>query len=152
MTVRESDLRAAEGSSTVATPVEHPGLVQALRVIAPLTSLVVLIQAIFAGQGLFNDTDLITVHGGIGNLTLLLVLIQTGLVLFAGFRGRTRTILLGLNLLLPVLVVVQIALGYAGEDGGQAAAWHVPNGVAIFGLTAGNAAFVSNLRAGTRGE
>lgn len=150
MSVRESDLRAPEQDATISTTVEHPGLVQVLRVVAPLTSLAVLIQAIFAGQGLFNDTDLITVHGGIGNLTLLLVLIQTGMVLFAGFRGRTRAILLGLNLLLPALVVVQLALGYAGNDGGQAAAWHVPNGVLIFGLTAGNAAYVSSLRTRSR--
>jgi hypothetical protein len=34
-----------------------------------------------------------------------------------------------------VLVVVQIGLGYAGDDGGNAAAWHIPNGVLILGLS-----------------
>jgi len=136
----------AERSTMTVAPATRPAVVKALRIVAPLVSVVVLVQALFAGQGLFVDRDSIEIHGGIGNLTLLLVLVQAVLVLFAGLRGRTRAGLLGLSLALLVLVVAQLALGYSGRNGGQAAAWHVPTGVLIFGLTAGNASLVSRLR------
>jgi len=134
------------GSPQIESPSVRPKVVQALRILAPLISLLVLVQAVFAGRGLFLDVDAIDIHGGIGNLTLLLVVAQTVLVLVAGLRGRTRTGLLGMSLLLLVLVIAQLGLGYSGREGGQAAAWHVPNGVLIFGLTAGNASLISRLR------
>ena len=127
-------------SHTVASAPARPGLARALRVVAPLIVLSVLVQAVFAGRGLFLDTDNLTIHGGIGNLTLLLVAVQAVLVLFAGFRGRTRAVLTGASLALLALVIVQLGLGYSGRDGGQAAAWHVPNGVLIFGIATGIAA------------
>jgi hypothetical protein len=125
----------AEHASLTTPAATRPSLVQALRFVARLVMLVILVQAFFAGRGLFLDNDLIDVHGGLGNLTALLVLVQAALVLFAGLRGSTRTPLLITSLLLVVLVFVQLALGYSGRDGGQAAAWHVPNGVLIFGLS-----------------
>lgn len=124
----------APAHSTLDTPAARPGIVTALRIIAPLVVLAVLIQAVFAGRGLFLNTDNLTIHGGIGNFTFLLVLVQLALVAFARFQGRARTMLLGTSALLVLLVVVQLGLGYSGRDGGQAAAWHVPNGVLIFGL------------------
>ena len=133
---------ATTSAMNVSAPV-RPGVVRALRVVAPLVVLSVLVQAVFAGRGLFLDTDNLTIHGGIGNLTLLLVALQAGLVLFAGFRGRARAVLAGASLTLLALVVVQLGLGYSGRDGGQAAAWHVPNGVLIFGIAAGIAASLS---------
>src|SRR5215218_1167061 len=96
----------AEHASLPTPAATRPALVQALRCVARLVPLVILVQAFFAGRGLFLDNDLIDVHGGLGNLTLL-------------------------------LVIVQLALGYSGRDGGQAAAWHVPNGVLVFGLSLG---------------
>src|SRR5438874_6294057 len=99
----------------------RPALVSALRVVAPLVSLSILVQAFFAGRGLFLNHDMIDVHGGLGNLTALLVLVQAALVLLAGVRGGTRTPLLVSSLLLVVLVAVQLVLGYSGSDGGQAA-------------------------------
>jgi hypothetical protein len=127
----------AEHASLPAPAAARPSLLQALRFVAPLVPLVILVQAFFAGRGLFLDNDLIDVHGGLGNVTLLLVIVQAALVLFAGLRGSTRIPLIVVSVLLVVLVIVQLALGYSGRDGGQAAAWHVTNGVLVFGLSVG---------------
>ena len=123
------------------------GVLTALRIVAPLISALVFIQAIFAGQGMFVDRDSIEIHGGIGNLTFLLVLAQAVLVWFAGLRGRDRAALIGMSLALLVLVVAQLGLGYSGRDGGTPAALHVPNGVAIMALSVGIATFIARLRA-----
>ena len=131
----------------------RPGLVQALRIIAPLLTLVVLVQAVFAGRGLFINSDNIDIHGGLGMVTALFVIVQTVLVFLAGFRGRTRAALLGHSLALLVLVMIQFVLGNSGrENGGQAAALHVPNGVLIFGLTASNLSYMLRLRGDARGD
>ena len=132
--------------SMIDPPAARPGLVQGLRILAPLITLMVLIQAVFAGRGLFINTDNFDIHGYIGNATFLLVAVQTALAFFAGFRGRTRATLLGTSVVLLILVIAQIGLGYSGRDGGQAAAWHVPNGVLIFGLTVSNMSFLARYR------
>ncbi len=136
--------------SMIDPPAARPGLVQGLRILAPLITLMVLVQAAFIGQGLYRpDTDLVRVHGYIGNATFLLVAVQTALAFFAGFRGRTRATLLGTSIVLLILVIAQIGLGYSGRDGGQAAAWHIPNGVLIFGLTVSNMSFLARYRRDT---
>jgi hypothetical protein len=140
-----------EQRTTTEQVAARPGLVQALRIIAPLLTLVVLVQAVFAGRGLFINSSNIDIHGGLGMVTALLVVVQTALVFTAGFQGRTRAALVGHSLALLALVVVQLALGYSGrESGGQAAAWHVPNGVIIFGLTVSNASYIFRLLGGAR--
>ena len=131
----------------VTAPAARPGVVQALRIVAPLIGLLVFIQAIFAGQGLYIDADQINLHGIIGNVTFLLVLVQAGLVLFAGFRGGDRAALIGMSLTLLVLVIAQLGLGYSGRDGGTPAALHIPNGVAIMALSVGIASYLSRIRA-----
>ncbi|MGH2585999.1 MAG: DUF6220 domain-containing protein [Dehalococcoidia bacterium] len=142
----------AERSSTMELPIERPALLQLLRFVAPLVPLAVFIQAIFAGQGLFEDTDLLDIHGGLGTLTLLLAVIQAALILLAGFRGRARVALIGMSLALVVLIVVQLGLGYSGRDGGQAAAIHVPNGLVVFGLAVGTATMLSRYRREAEGS
>jgi hypothetical protein len=135
--------------STALSPAARQGFAQLLRFVALLVPLCILVQAIFAGQGIFIDTDQFDIHGGLGSLTLLLALIQAVLVFFAGFRGRGAGLALGLSLTLVVLVIIQLGLGYSGRDGGNAAAWHVPLGVAIFGLSVGTASTLSHLRSDT---
>jgi hypothetical protein len=126
----------------------RPGVIQALRIVSPLIVVVILVQAVFAGRGLFLDTDNLSVHGGIGMLTLLLAVVQAVLVLLSGLRGGIRTGLIAASVLLVALVVVQMGLGEAGSDGGQAAALHVPNGVLIFGIATGFAATAIGIRPG----
>ncbi len=124
----------------------RPGVVQALRIVSPLIVVVILIQAVFAGRGLFLNTDNLSVHGGIGMLTLLLAVAQAVLAPIARFQGVTRTALIAATVTLAGLVVVQLGLGEAGSDGGQAAALHVPNGVLIFGIATGIATGVLGIR------
>jgi hypothetical protein len=137
---------SVDRGSTVLSPAARQGFAQLLRFVAPLIPVSIFIQAIFAGQGLFIDTDNFDIHGGLGSLTLLLALIQAVLVFFAGFRGRSAGIALGVSLALVALLIVQLGLGYSGRDGGNAAAWHVPLGVAIFGMSVGNISTLSRLR------
>ncbi len=127
-------------------PAARPNLLSPLRVTAALLPVLVLVQAVFAGQGLFIDTDNLNLHGIIGNVVFVIVLVQTALVLFAGFGGRIRTMLLGANVVLLALVIAQIGLGYSGRDGGQAAALHVPNGVIVFGVSIGIAMLLAEHR------
>ncbi len=106
----------------------------------------VLIQAVLAGRGWFLDGDVIKIHGYVGNATFLLTIALAMLGLAA-----TRSIRVVLPLaLLVILTTAQIGLGYAGRDSATAAAWHVPNGVLIFGLSV--LAAVSALRTSANGE
>jgi hypothetical protein len=139
------DLTTTVRAATIDRPAVRPGIVRALQIVAPLITLLVLAQAVLAGRGLFIDHGFIDIHDGIGMITFLLVAVQMVLAPLAGFRGRPRTILLGTSLLLLILVIVQLTLGFSGRDGGQAAAWHVPNGVVIFGLTVWNASFLARV-------
>jgi hypothetical protein len=140
---------AMQGTRTSDLPAERPALLQALRIVAPVITLLVLVQAAFIGQGLYRpDADLVRIHGYLGNASWALALVQVALVLFAGLRGRLRPILIGTSVLLLVLMTAQIGLGYSGRDGGQAAAWHIPIGVLIFGLTIAMMTYVAQLRRG----
>jgi hypothetical protein len=47
-----------------------------------------------------------------------------------------------------VAVVSQIGLGYTGSDSATAAAWHVPGGVAVFGLAVWSLALSTRLGIG----
>lgn len=137
-----------ERSTINAVPAARPGVITALRIVAPLVALAVFIQAIFAGQGLYIDSDQLEFHGVIGNVTFLLVLAQAGLAFLTGLRGRERSALIGMSLLLLALTVAQLGLGYSGRDGGTPAALHVPNGVLIMALSVGTATYALRLRTG----
>lgn len=134
-----------EHTASAFSSAARPKIVQALRVVAPLVVLSILAQTFFAGRGLFVNTDNIDIHGGIANLTVLLVIAQAGCALMAGLRGPARAAVLTASLALVALVLVQLGLGYNGRDGGQIAAWHVLNGVLIFGIAVGNAVLVALL-------
>lgn len=112
----------------------RPRAYQWLRITSALVLLLVLIQAVFAGRGLWFGGNAIDIHGGIANLTGLVVLAQLVLVFVAGLSGSFRTSLIATNVLLFILVVVQFGLGYGGRDNATAASLHVPNGVLIFGV------------------
>ena len=106
------------------------------RWVAVTTAILVMVQALLAGRGWFVDVGLIEVHGWVGNATFLVAVTQWGVAFLAWRRrvvGRTELVLSGL---LVLLIVAQLGLGYAGRESAGAAAWHVPNGVLIFGATA----------------
>ena len=106
------------------------------RWLAAVTALLVLVQAVLAGRGMFDDPALLETHGFVGNATFVAVLALVVLAFIAGRRGAFGRLELGLSVLLLVLVIAQLGLGYSGRESSAAASWHVPNGVLIFGLTA----------------
>lgn len=104
---------------------------RAHRIVAEVLLALVLAQAVVAGHYLFGNWS-IRVHGFMGNASFLLGLVLLGLALL-GRHDRTRLVL---SALLVVALFAQTGLGYVGRETAEAAAWHVPLGVAIFGFTA----------------
>lgn len=112
----------------------RPGAFRWLRITSSLVLLLVLIQAVLAGRGLNFGGNAIDIHGMVANVTGLMVLIQLVLTFVAGGQGRLRSTLIGTNVLLAILVVIQFGLGYGGKNNKTAASLHVPNGVLIMGV------------------
>lgn len=101
----------------------------AYRGTAALLALLVLVQAIIAGQATFGQWD-IEVHGWLGNASFAVGLVLLGLTT-AAKPDRTTVVV---AVALVVAMFAQVGLGYAGRTAAAAAAWHVPLGVTIFGL------------------
>ena len=109
----------------------------AVRWLSGLTMVLVLIQAVLIGQSLFlGDPSLTALHGWIGNVTFLGVVVLAGLTIMGVRRGELSRPALGLSVLVTLLTVAQIGLGYSGRGGGMPAALHIPNGVLIATLLA----------------
>ena len=117
---------------TASSPVaSRARLLNGFRALAALLALLVLVQAWMAGHSnrLFGDLDIVA-HGIVGNVSYLIAV--GALVLTIVARANKATV--GVAAAIVVLMTIQIGLGYSGRDSVDAAAWHVPNGVAIFGL------------------
>lgn len=132
---------------TASSPVaSRTKLLNGYRALAGLLAVLVLVQAWMAGHSSvlgFGDLDIVA-HGIVGNVSYL---IAVG-VLVLTIVARANKASIGVAAAVVVLMTVQIALGYSGRDSNDAAAWHVPNGVAIFGLAVYQ---VSQARALARG-
>ena len=113
------------------SPTSRSGLATAHRLVVLSLPLIVLVQAVLAGQWLFEANDVIGVHGMLGNLTFVLAL--AGLVLTLVLR-KDDGLAFGLAVALAAMTFAQIGLGYVGRDTAAAAAWHIPLGVAIIAL------------------
>jgi hypothetical protein len=124
----------ARGSSENVA-VDRPALVPWLKGVSALFAALVLFQAFMGGRGWFLDYDLIKIHGYIGDGVLLVAIIQLVLMFSIGLPSDIRRTALTLGSVLVVLTIVQLGLGYSSKDDANAAAWHIPNGVLIFGLT-----------------
>lgn len=118
-----------------AAPASQAGLVLAERILAHVVALMVLIQAAMAGHStrLFGGIN-IELHGALGNATFTLIVVELVLA-FVIKAGTARLAVLGG---LTALTVAQIGLGYMGRSSLDAAGWHVPLGVLIFGLATYN--------------
>ncbi len=112
-------------------PTNEASLGRAHRVVAEVLLALVLVQAVVAGHYLFGDWS-IRVHGFLGNGSFVLGLVLLGIALV----GRSDRIRLVLSAVLVAALFAQTGLGYVGRETAEAAAWHVPLGVAIFGFTA----------------
>jgi hypothetical protein len=109
-----------------------------LRALNGLLTLMVLLQAVYAGQFLGGDAAMRTVHGASGEAIVLLAMAQLVAALVVWRPGRGPGWPAVASALLLVALVVQLGLGWSGL-----VAVHVPLGVAIFGLAVA-------LSAGTR--
>ena len=116
----------------------NPGMVTGYVVTAWLFVASVLVQAFLAGRGMYNDFDLIDVHGMVANLVFLLAVAQLILAFLATKGSPQRSVLIGLSGLLLVLTVAQIGIGYAIEEERGIGGWHILNGVLIMGLGTAN--------------
>lgn len=99
------------------------------RVVVSALPAIVLVQAALAGQHLFEGAG-ITLHGILGNATFAFAVV--GVVLAVVRRSDGPAFFVAVALL--ALAFAQVGLGYVGRETSQAAAWHIPTGVAIFGL------------------
>jgi hypothetical protein len=134
---------------------KRPNLVLYYRIAAVLMVALVLLQALLAGRGWFGGDDYrdyFDVHEIVANFVLLDALVLLGLAIALGAPATWRVALIAPNAVLVVLVVAQIGLGYGVKDGSaEAGAWHVPNGVLIFGLSIFIQSQVSRLKAASAG-
>lgn len=130
--------------STSAAPVDRPGLAQAHLALAYAMPVLVLVQAALAGQHLFEGSS-ISVHGVLGEATFALTV--AGVVL--ALVRRCDGLVFGLAVALLALSFAQVGLGFIGRDTTAAAAWHIPTGAAIFGLTTYQLAVLRGARPST---
>jgi hypothetical protein len=111
------------------TSTSRTRLALAYRIAVRLLALCVLVNAVIAGRTLIGEWDIV-VHAIIGNAAFVLALAALVLALVTR-ADRATVVVAGL---LTVLVFAQVGLGYSGRESLDARAWHIPNGVAIFGL------------------
>jgi hypothetical protein len=131
---------------------KRPNLVSAYRIAAILMVAIVLVQAFLAGRGWFDDHEYFDLHEIVSNLIFLNALALLGLAIAIGAPAAWRNVFLAPHVLLLVLVVAQIALGYSLRDGSaEAGAWHIPNGVLIFGLSVFLLSLLPRLREASSG-
>ena len=108
------------------------------RAYAYVMPVLVLVQAAIAGRHLFEGAS-ISVHGILGNVTFALTVVGVVLALVR----RCEAVVFFVAVALLALAFAQVGLGYVGRETLSAAAWHIPNGVAIFGLTTYQLALVT---------
>jgi hypothetical protein len=107
----------------------------AVRWLAVLTAVLVLIQAFLIGQALYvNGMTTVELHGWLGSGSFVLSLLLAGMAFMAYRRGEASASLVALACVVVVLMVAQLGLGYVGRRGGLPASIHIPNGVLIAGL------------------
>jgi hypothetical protein len=123
----------------------RPGLARAHVALAYAMPVLVLVQAALAGRHLFEGSS-ISVHGMLGEATFALTVVGLGLAIVR----RSDGLVFAVAVALVALAFAQVGLGFVGRDTTAAAAWHIPTGVAIFGLTTYQLALLT-LRGGRPG-
>jgi hypothetical protein len=107
----------------------------AVRWLAAVTAVLVLIQAFLIGQALYvNGMTTVELHGWLGSGSFVLSLLLAGVTFLAYRRGEASIGLVTVAAVVVVLMVAQLGLGYSGRRGGLPASLHIPNGVLIAGL------------------
>ncbi len=97
--------------------------------LAALVFVGVLAQAALAGQHIAFESS-ITLHGVIGNAVFAFQAILVASAVFKKMSSEAKLIVAAML----VLLAAQTGLGYAGREAEGLVAWHIPLGVALFGL------------------
>jgi hypothetical protein len=126
-------------------PMRRPNLAPYYRWLVLITPVLVLLQAILAGQWLGGHQRYIDYHEMVANLLVILVIVQVIVTVMLGIPGDLGKRLLVMNGLLLVLTLIQVGLGYSGRTDLDARAWHLPLGVFIFGLSVGIASMAPQI-------
>lgn len=102
--------------------------------------LLVLAQAVLAGQFLYAGPGALSIHRVVAEVLPILSL-SLLVVLWIELRNGSsmRRSVAAVSLAVFALIVIQTGLGFVGRSTSGAAAIHVPLGVVIFGLTIQNA-------------
>ena len=123
-----------ETADPMSTELTKDRWVRVSQALSALLAGLVLLQSVLAGQFLYTSTGMRSAHRMVGEG---LGVIGAALVAAAGmaWRGdRSRGRLLATAVWMLIVLVVQTGLGFVGRDTPDAAALHVPLGVAAFGL------------------
>lgn len=118
-------------TSTTSTRTEGSWQATAARIapgLAAITAALILVQAVLAGRHLFGTWS-ITVHGVLGNVTFMVAVILAVAITVTRTKRAAWT-----GWILVILLTAQIGLGYSSRSSLEAGAWHIPLGVAAFGL------------------
>ena len=110
-----------------------PNLIRGFQLTAGVVALLVFVQAILAGQFVYNEPDLKDVHEVMGNVLFMVAILQIAFAWLSRDAWRYRMVIW--SAVIFALIVTQIGLGYLGRDEPDAAAIHVPVGVFLFSLT-----------------
>lgn len=101
-----------------------------LRVAAGISSVLVILQAVLAGQMLATNPDLVAMHEWGGHLLFLLSVVIAVAGVLARRRQEVDAWVAGLGVVTFLLIAGQMYAGYAGVR-----ALHVPLGVTLLGVT-----------------
>jgi hypothetical protein len=118
--------------------VQRAGLAVAHRALVIALPILVLVQAALAGQFMFGGEGR-TLHGVLGNISFTVTVLIVVLVVVRRRAGIEFAVAVALT----AMAFAQVGLGYVGRDNLDAASWHVPLGVAIFGLACYQLALVT---------
>jgi hypothetical protein len=123
----------APAPASAPTATAAPDAPRPLVYAAWVVPVVVLGQAVLAGQGWFVDGSLFGLHGGLGHGVLLVAAV----VATFAWLVRTSRVVAIVATLVTLGLIAQTGLGYAGRRGelAVASALHVPLGVALLGAS-----------------
>ena len=108
-------------------------MIRGFQLVAGLVALLILVQAVLAGQFTYNEPDLKNVHEIMGNILFMLAIVQLALAWLTRDAWRYKMVIWSALVLL--LIVAQIGLGYGSRTSGDSAAIHIPLGVFLFSLS-----------------
>jgi len=106
------------------------GPVMIYRLVAVVTVVLFIVQAILAGQFIGGEHgDLKDIHGVLGDVLILIVAAQTVIVFLA-----RRTFGIGLVMHNLAMFVITIVQNFLGREGNDQIEYHIPLGVLLFGM------------------